>query len=63
MPLYGSAHDPQGVAELTDNSGGTAGASVEAVPSDTLANLAAAANDNFATLAAKVNELLKALKR
>lgn len=50
------------VDELTDNSGGTADGTVEAVPSDTLANVATAANNNFAELSAKVNTIIERQK-
>lgn len=50
------------VNELTDSSGGTSDGTVEAVPSDTLVNVAAAANNNFAELTDKVNTLIDRLK-
>ena len=50
------------IDDLTDNSGGTTDGTVEAVPSDTLANVAAAANNNFAELSAKVNTLFGELR-
>lgn len=49
------------VDKLTDNSGGTTDGTLEAVPSDTLANNAAAANNNFAELNAKLDAILDQL--
>lgn len=59
IPAAGQAAN---VATLIDNSGGTVDGTVQAVPSDTLANAAAAANNNFAELAAKFNSLINALR-
>lgn len=50
------------IVNLTDGTGGTANDALVAVPSDTLANAAAAANDNFADLSAKLNLILAALR-
>lgn len=50
------------IVSLTDSSGGTANDTIEVCPSDTLGNLAAAANNNFADLAAKVEEIIVDLR-
>jgi hypothetical protein len=56
-PVQGSA-----IASMTDSSGGTADGTLEAVPSDTLANAATAANNNFAEVNDKVDLILAALR-
>lgn len=49
------------VEALVDSTGGTADGTLEAVPSDTLVNNAAAANNNFAEINAKLDAILAAL--
>lgn len=78
MPLYGSAHDPKGVGELTNSTSGTTDGTVSSVATavtgvdGTGSNAASKAdvdarlvaiNDNLAELTEKYNELLAALKR
>lgn len=50
------------IVSLTDSSGGTANDTITAVPSDTLGNVATAANNNFADVAAKIEAILDALR-
>lgn len=57
VPAQGSA-----IASMTDSSGGSADGTIEAVPSDTLANAATASNNNFAEVNAKIDLILAALR-
>lgn len=60
MTLYGAAKNPDDVDKMTDNSGGTADGTIEAVSGS---GADAAINNNFAEINAKLDELLDALKR
>lgn len=53
----------QDAAKLTDSTGGTTDGTLEAVPSDTLVNNAAAVNNNFAELNAKLDFVIDRLKQ
>lgn len=50
------------ITGLTDSTGGATDGTLEAVPSDTLVNAAAASNNNFAEVNAKLDAILAALQ-
>jgi hypothetical protein len=60
--VFGLELSQANVVVLTDSSGGTANNTIVAVPSDSLANVAAACNGNFADVAAKINGILGILE-